>query len=266
VDGDGTLEILLATESAMHVLSATGAALRGWPDPFRHEPGLEREPEPGRGAGSPLAADLDGDGALEIALHLPGGAWCVWDASGARRRDLETSLPARGEPTPLLADLDASPGLELAALGRFPVSQRYLAEPDSLITAARTEIVVWRLPAAGAVAWGEWGGGPGHAFFDDLARSVQPSPNDAALPSFAIGPNPAAAEVRARITLTAPARVRCRLFTLEGEVVRESERDGEAGTIVEIPIDLRGLASGPYLVQLELSTGGRRVRPLAVRR
>ena len=99
-----------------------------------------------------------------------------------------------------------------------------------------------------------------------MARNVQPSANDAGLTSFAIGPNPAAAEVRARISLTAPATVRCRLFTLEGEAVRDSERDGAPGTIVEIPIDLRGLASGTYLAQMELSTGGRRVRPLAVRR
>ena len=168
--------------------------------------------------------------------------------------------------TPLLADLDTSPGLELAALGRFAVSQRYLAEPESLVTAARTEIAVWRLPVAGAVAWGEWGGGPGHAFFDGLSRPVQSAPNDVALSSFAVGPNPAGAEARARVTLTAAARVRCRLFTLEGEAVRESEREGAPGTIVEIPIDLRGLASGTYLVQLELSTGGRRVRPLAVGR
>jgi hypothetical protein len=56
------------------------------------------------------------------------------------------------------------------------------------------------------------------------------------------------------------------LFDLEGQVVREARQQGGAGSIVEIVLDLRGIAPGVYLAQLELSTGGRRTRPLAVKR
>jgi len=268
-DGDGTLEILFATETSMHVLSATGAERPGWPYAFRLEPGLENEPQPGAGASSPLVVDLDGDGALEIALQLAGGAWLAWEGSGVRRRDLETALPAGSISSPLIADLDGAPGLEgleLAAIGRFASSIRYLAGPESLVVAPRTQIAVWNLRDAGSVVWGELGGGPGHAFLDARVRNVQPRPNDAGLASFVVGPNPAASEVRARVELTSPAEVRCRLYTIEGEIVREASRSGNAGTIVELVFDLRGLASGTYLAQLELSTGGSRVRPVAVRR
>jgi hypothetical protein len=266
LDGNGTLEILVASETALHALSATGAELQGWPYPFRLDPALEREPEPGRGAGSPLVADLDGDGTVEIALHLPGGAWLVWSPNAERRRDLEAALPARAEFTPLLADLDGQPGAELAAFGRFDAATRYLAAPDSLVTTPVTEIGVWMLPHAGRVAWGELGGGPGHAFLDASERQVTPSANDSALPSFVVGPNPAANELRARIVLTEAATVHCQLFNLEGELVAEGSRAGSAGTLVEIPLAVSRLAPGIYLAQLDLSTGGRRTRPVAIRR
>ena len=150
LDGNGTLEILLATESALHLLSSSGAEWPGWPYPFRLEPGLEREPQPGLGAGSPLVADLDGDGAQEIALHLPGGAFLVWNAGAERRHDLEAALPARGEFTPLVADLDAaSAGVELAALGRFGAAVGYVAAAESLVVSPRTQVAVWSVPGRG---------------------------------------------------------------------------------------------------------------------
>ena len=262
LDGDGTLEILVASESAMHALSLTGAEMTGWPYEFRLEPGLERETDPGRGAGSPLAADLDGDGRVEVALHLPGGAFLVWDALGKRRRDLEAALPAGAGRTPLLGDLDGDGVLELAACGRFA---RLHAGYDSLLATPRTEIATWSLPRAGAIAWGELGGDGSHAFHDARRRPLRTYPNDIKLPSFVVGPNPASESVQARIRLTAPARVRCRLFDLEGQAVRDASREGAAGSIVEFSFDLRGLASGVYLAHLELSTGGHSTRPLAVR-
>jgi hypothetical protein len=48
------------------------------------------------------------------------------------------------------------------------------------------------------------------------------------------------------------------LFDLEGQVVARGAPAGRRGSIVEIVLDLRGIAPGVYLAQLELSTGGRR--------
>jgi hypothetical protein len=262
VDGDGTVEILLAAGTAQHVLSATGAEMAGWPYSFRVDPGLERAVEPARGAGSPLAADLDGDGRVELALHLPGGSWLVWNGAGRRRHELEAALPAGSIGTPLLADLDGDARLDLAAAGRFQASVRYLSRVDSLATEQRTHIAVWSLPEAGEVAWGQYGRGPGHAFLDATTRTVRRGANDAG--EFVVGPNPAGREVQARIPLRSDATVRCRLFDLEGECVREAVRHGVAGTVVEFRFDLGGLPPGVYLATMELSSGGRRTRPLAV--
>jgi hypothetical protein len=251
----------------LHVLSATGAEMSGWPYPFRSEASLEHEPQPGRGAGSPLAADLDGDGQSEIFLQLPGGALLVWDARGHRRRDLEAALPARAESTPLLADLDPTAvGLELASLGHFDAARGHRAGSDSLITAPHTELAIWSWSRAAGLEWGELGGAGTHSFHSTSERHVRTAPNDAGLSSFVVGPNPATDRVQARVQLTAPARVRCRLFNLEGEKVLEASSDGVAGTIVELTFDVGRLASGVYLVQMELSTGGRRTRPVAVTR
>jgi hypothetical protein len=247
-------------------MSLTGAALAGWPHRLEPEPGLRPAPAPGRGAGSPLAADLDGDGAPEVLVHLAGGALRVSSAGGVRRRELEAALPAWAASSPILADLDpAQPGLEMAAFGSF-LALRGAAGPDSLDLARVAEIATWSLPAVRSVPWGEWGGGPGHAFRADSDAGVQPTPNDAALPSFAVGPNPAATSLQARVRLTSPARVRCRIFDLEGEVVAERSADGLAGTIVEFTFDVGRLAAGVYLAQMEVSSGGSRTRPVVVRR
>lgn len=266
LDGNGTLEFAVATESAICLFASSGAVLPGWPYPFRREPALEREPAPGRGAGSPLLADLDGDGEIEVAIHLPGGAFLVWNPRGEREPDLEAALPARGLVTPLLADLDGAPGPELAALGRFASAVRYRAPAESLVVAPRTQLAVWRVPRAGEILWGELGGGPGHAFHGTTAAPIQPAANDPALPSFHVFPNPAGREVRLRVTLTAAAEARGRIFNLEGELVMEERQAASAGSIAELVFDLGSCAPGIYLAQLELSTGGRQTRPFVVRR
>jgi len=266
VDGDGTLEIVVTTHSAVHVLSPTGATLRGWPARFALEPGLESDTAPARSGAAPVVADLDGDGRVEIAQHLRGGALMVWSGSGARRHELEAALPAFAAGTPMVRDLDADGVPELAAIGAFTRARRYFADRDSLATEARVELAVFTWSLAAPPVWGELGGGPGHAFRDDSTRMVAVRPNDAALAGFAVGPNPARDEVRARIALTQAADVKCVLYDLEGQIVRAARQPGGAGTVVELVFDVRDLAPGVYFARLELSTGGQRVRPVALRR
>jgi M6 family metalloprotease-like protein len=258
VNADGTLEIVVATQTALYVLSATGAALPGWP---------VRLPAAGAPApASPLVVDLDAQGGVELVQHLHGGGLGVWSAGGLRRRDLEIALPAFAAATPLVRDLDGDGRFELAAIGRFARSQRYLAAPESLVTEEHVELAVVSWTQARAPVWGEAGGGPAHTYRDDSVRRVVSRPNDAALASFAVGPNPARDEVRARIDLGAGAEVRCQIYDLEGELVRAMRRTGSAGTAVEFVFDVRDLAPGVYFARLQLSTGGERVRPVALRR
>lgn len=266
LDGDGSQEILVASTRAMHVLSFSGAERAGWPSVFARDPSLEAEPAPGAGAGTPLAADLDGDGAVEVLLHLPGGALLVWDGTGQRRRELEAALPAALAVSPLLADLDGDGRAELAALARFARLRAWDPARKEVSTQTVTDCGVWSWPQLGEVAWAEVGGGSGHAFLSRFERELLPQGNDAALSSFVVAPNPATAELRARVELTAPATAFCDLYNLEGERVRRQSRAGTTGEIVEFHLDVSALASGIYLARMELSTGGTRVLPVAIRR
>jgi len=266
VDGNGTLEILLATASAMHALNFSGAEMPGWPYPFRLEPQLEAEPDPGRGMGSPLVADLNGDGSPEVLAHLAGGALLVWNGAGRRMPELEAALPATGVASPILADLDGDARPELAAVARFDRVLGFDAFSQTLRTAPSTEFAVWRWPNPGAVRWSELGGDGRHAFRAERAGPVQSSPNDSSLPSFVVAPNPASRQLTARVELSAAAHVRCSLYNLEGETVREASRDGRSGEVVEFVLDVSQCASGIYLARMEISPGGQRVRPVVIRR
>jgi M6 family metalloprotease-like protein len=268
VDANGTLEILVATREAMHVLSFSGALLQGWPYRFRLDPRLEPEATPGFGAGTPLAIELDADGRPEVLLHLRAGPLLVWSQDGARRAELETALPATGAMSPLVADLDDDGVVELVGAARFDRTLSFQAEVESLVTAPVTEFATWTWAGVGAsgIAWGEWGGGARHAFHSRFEREVPTMPNDVAMPTFVVAPNPARDVLQARVALTAPARVECSLYNLEGEQVDSASRDGGAGEIVEFRFDVSRFASGIYLARMQLSSGGTRVRPVAIRR
>jgi hypothetical protein len=270
VDENGTLEIIAATADAMYALSFSGAALTDWPYRFSLDPRLAIESAPAQGAGSPLVADLDGDADMEIVLHLRSGPALVWDGDGTRRYELEAALAAVDFVSPRLADLDADGALEVVSLARFDRFVRFDPVRRERITEPRTEVSVWRWPASGNtapenVAWSGLGGGSGLSFHADQPVTVVPSPNANALPSFIVVPNPASDALKARVELTSAAHVRCALYNLEGEVVHQESRDGQAGEVVEFTFDVGHVASGIYLARMELSTGGTRLRTVAVR-
>src|SRR5262249_33142167 len=155
----------------------------------------------------------------------------------------------------------------LIAAGRFSPTSAYLAGPGRLATTPAGEIAAFRfLPQTSAprlhTVWAELGGSPGHAFRDDAPHTAVQRSHDPSLASFAAGPNPARDRLRLRIELSADAAVHCRVFDLEGQIVRAAERQGSAGTVEEFEIDVHDLASGVYIAQLELSTGGRRSTPV----
>lgn len=271
-DGNGTLEILCRGARAMHVLSSTGASMPGWPYVFAADPQLEIEAALERGGtrmaaggGTPLVADLDGDGRPEILAVHNGGALLAWDASGHRRRELEMALPAPAAYSALLADLDGGPGIELVASAEVEELSDFSAAAESSSVARSTQLASWRWPSGQTVAWGTWGGAAGHGF-RTVPGALRQSANDPELASFVVAPNPAGDVARARIELTSSARVVCSLYNLEGERVHEAARDGGPGQVIEFEIDLRGVASGVYLARMQVTPGGTRVRPLVVHR
>jgi hypothetical protein len=267
IDGNGTLEILVSGETAFHVLSLSGAALPGWPYPYSVDASLSLQRAPGKSAGTPLAADLDADGNVEVMAPLAGGACLVWNSGGQRRRDLEATLPAWHIDSPVFV-VGATGKPVLAGSARFERAQDFMPVTDSLATRSHTELAVWEWPTLlpDAVLWRGRGGDATGAFQYTQDRIVQVSANDPSLQSFALGPNPASVELRARVQLTQAADVTCALFNLEGEIVQRQQIRGVSGELVEFVFDLRQMASSPYLARMQLSTGGQRVKPFVVRR
>ncbi len=266
LDGDGALEILGAGERAMHVLSFSGAERQSWPYAYALDPGMSPAPEPNGISGTALVADLDGDTVMEVLLHSTSGALLVWDRDGRRRPDLETTTPAGAVMSPTLADLDGDGRPELAAMARFDRVQTWDAAAESLTTQEVTDFAVWSHPQAGETLWGVLGGDPGHSFLASAGRVLHPRPNEPQLESFVVAPNPASTALRARVELTAGATVTCSLHNLEGETMDRMSRVGTTGDIVEFTFDLSRIASGIYFARMELSSGGTRVRPVAIRR
>ena len=266
LDGDGALEILGAGEAAMHVLSFSGAERQGWPYAYALDPAMSPAPAPNGDAGTALVADVDGDNGMEVLLHGTSGVLLVWDHDGRRRPDLETTAPAGAARSPTLSDLDGDGRPELAAMARFHRVQSWDAAAESLTTHEVTDIGLWSLSQAGETRWGVLGGDGGHSFRAPIGLPLMPRPNDAELASFVVAPNPASTALRARVELSDDATVTCSLHNLEGETVQRMSRIGTTGDIVEFTFDLSQVASGIYFARMELSSGGIRVRPVAIRR
>src|SRR5690606_20854189 len=66
-----------------------------------------------------------------------------------------------------------------------------------------------------------------------------------------IDPNPASTEVRLRLSGEAPKPLTLQVFDLLGRVVRTHSVPAGVGTTRSFVLDVRGLASGTYVVRLQ---------------
>ena len=120
LDGDGHLDVGIATETGVSFFDADGAPLPGWPYTW---PVPINNPQ----WSAPAVGDLDGDGALEVVV----GNACSpdWGVHAIRADGIalpgwpKVILPVWSSPA--LADLDANGDLEIIAQEGDPGSQGY---------------------------------------------------------------------------------------------------------------------------------------------
>ena len=242
LDGDGYLEILIPTEDArVHVLSWNGARRIGWPItlPLR----IDGTPIAGE---TPLVADVDGDGGLEIVVGIRDGRLMAYDADG---KALDAWPYGAGEPfqyTPVLAPVAPEPGMN-------PVLSILSAPYDGFLYGLRLD--------EGDVASIQWAG-----IGRDGKHSGGLIPTDATPPSggtllaasasYAY-PNPAHGNSTViRYRLGRGGRVGMKIFDLSGELVEEIPEENRPAGDNEYHWDLSRLASGVYLCKLEVDDGG----------
>lgn len=103
LEGDGAEEIALASNGQLHVLDGNGSPLPGWPRLLD-----------GDVVASPLLADLDADGRLDVLMGTFNGLLYAHDAQGVPLPGWPVSLgPQEIKASPVVADLTGDGQLEV---------------------------------------------------------------------------------------------------------------------------------------------------------
>lgn len=248
VDGDGQLEILVATATQLHVLEVSDAnalllAAEGFPvgPPGHHEAGDF--------IGGPVLADLDGDGAQEILLTATPGLY-AFGAGG----ELTTGfpLPTMSVPTtgPLAIDADGDGRVDVAVPTQRGVQ---LFEPGQI---AATPVA--------QVAWSQVGGDAAQQRRHTLTLTAIAPATGSLLPTRRayLYPNPVSGQdpgATIRFLLTADAAVELTIYDAIGERIESMKADLSGGVEHEMSWSVDSYASGLYLCRLAArgTDGGR---------
>ena len=242
VDGDGSLEIAVATGAAVDLLRENGNRMPSFPVEFREHRKL------GRTAGEPLLADLDGDGRQEILVAASAGGIAGIDDDGSQLGGFPVLTGAAVGSTPVAADLDGDGGLEVAVLAG---DLAYAWDAGSLSPG---------LGGSGVAAWGQ-GAADAQGSRAYRGERLPTPPRVALLPADRAYcyPNPVGPRQRAhlRYYLSGPAAIELEVFDAIGR--RVERRRWSAGSPQsepgenEITWATGDYDSGLYLCRLEAS-------------
>ncbi|MBD3367303.1 MAG: T9SS type A sorting domain-containing protein, partial [Candidatus Eisenbacteria bacterium] len=234
LDEDGLLEILVASgDSRVRGYRWNGALVEEWP--------LELAPGDSVGVAapcSPLAGDIDGDGAIDVVALSPGGNVFAWNGLTG---DLLPGWPVSsdaGRATPWIGDADDDRELDLLSVG------------------ASGRILFHRLPYAsqpGAFVWPTEGATPdGRGAYPDTLVSPG-EPDDGAILAEErtyCYPNPARGEdITIRFHLEREADVEIEIMDVTGQVVASYEVVGTR-TANEVVWNAVDVPSGLYVVRI----------------
>lgn len=265
VDGDGGLDIVLTTADRIWALNAAGTPLRGFP--VRLDALLiVLENEDDRFVGSPVVADLDGDGLNEIALTTHYGITHVLSERGDSEPGFPRAFSGSGSALGVI-DLAGSAGATRALFG-------FSALGDSLGSGRRARPArlnaldlgpaptappqdrpaEWTLRGGSMLRRGRANPGAASSAAPDLAEGLDSAmmiPNP-----IGIGDDQAFVRYYSGGVHTATIT----LYTLEGEEAGHWTHEVDA---VDVPVQLawspRGLVSGPYLCRVDyLGRDGRK--------
>ncbi len=113
LDGDGVNEVIVASERGggrVHVFRANGTNFPGWP---KSVPALTAQVR----TGSPVIADIDDDGYLDVVFPSSNGRLWAWNRSGAALPGFPVVFYTAGgeatQSTPTVGDLDADGRMEI---------------------------------------------------------------------------------------------------------------------------------------------------------
>jgi len=232
IDGDGYPEIIQCTERGVCAFRKGGIPTEGFP--FTLPPGDRDE----RITTSPVVADLDGDGSLDIGFATSNMRFLAFGAGGQATNGFPLALRGEVEHPPLVFRYDEEGSLALAYV-----------TTDGLLAARRLGV----RGEKGGMPWPMWRGGP--ELTSSLTNDEIPSETKKTAPFEAYCyPNPITGGFGTfRIIPSGPTDCRITVYTADGSRVfsaRLAESEVIPGVPNEVRMDVSELASGLYIAKI----------------
>lgn len=228
IDKNGFFELVYTSETSLVALNHTATLVEGFPQKTslaEFQSGF---------SSSPVIADLDNDGTLDLAVGSRDEHLTVRDIDG-RIPDLQLAVSGKLNSTPVVDDLDNDGELDLAIMGG-----------DGFL-------YVWNTGSEGDVAWS--------GFLNTLTHSNAASTTPGQIvigqdlmPKRSVYnyPNPTeGGSTTIRYSLNQPADVNIRIYDLAGDFIEEMAGAGNAPADNEVTWNLGNVASGVYFARVE---------------
>lgn len=253
LDGDGQLELVVATQQRVWVRNDGGADLRGWPIQPSDMHWVDEYADEGI-ASSPLVVDVDSDGLNELVLSSRYGLIHAVEHDGTEAASWPRKASGRVD-APLVMDFEQDGVMKRALL-------LYESLGDSLARGAQTrsarlnalDLGPKQLASPGPAEWTAWGGSALRSFRRGMGEpSANTRPTKAIRDqSPAIYPNPAREGVaRVRFYAGSNHEVSVTLYNLEGEQVLSERESVQGGSTREVALSTDDLVPGAYICRLE---------------
>lgn len=255
LDGDGRLELCVATERRVWARNDLGVDVTGFPVRLTQRQ-LIREIEEEIPAGNLAIADVDGNGLNELLVGSTNGLTYAFAHDGTNAAGWPRRVASAGAAN-LVVDYEAA-GDSSRALLTFEARGDTLRSGGILRSARITAVDLGPAPVLDASERpGEWlglGGGDTRDHRGNRgARSQVTGPTVAiADQAPSVYPNPVRGNgARVRFFSGRPHTAAVSIYSLEGELIRSAEQFNAGGATGEVALDLRFLVPGPYVCRLE---------------
>jgi len=260
LDGDGRLELCVATERRVWVRNDLGVDVTGFPVQLTQRQ-LIREFEDEVPVGNLSVADVDGDGLTELLVGSANGLTYAFTHDGLNAPGWPRRVASAGA-SQLVVDYEAA-GDSSRALLTFEARGDTLRSGGILRSARITAVDLGASPTLDAsqrpAEWLGRGGGDTRTYRGATGGRSRVTGPAAAVAGQApsVYPNPVRGSgARVRFFSARPHTAVVTLYNLEGEEVRTTQQFNAGGATGEVALDLRFLVPGPYVCRLQYEGRG----------
>jgi hypothetical protein len=238
INDDGYLEILFCGDNRIYAYNHNGTLVSNFPII------VNRIIPTGIIKSSPMLADVDGDGKMEIFVGTPNGELAGFNLNGDRLDNFPKSTGGSIS-TPVVF-----------ACGGGATSAIFALTDEGAITA-------FAMPTPSKIEWNTIYGSPRN--FGSYERPLPtPTPIAEAIGYVYNYPNPASDKTTIRFSVRESGEVTMKFFNVAGDLVFDTHVTAIADTDNEFRFDCSQLASGVYFCQLETPSGDRKHCTVAI--